>query len=100
MKNIQVIDGASNCAYDIYATTDEDFSAIFPAPGQDIQFIEDINDSTAIKQILARMWQHRIPKSEVNGIDGTLFYELTEKKQFYPNRQELDLTNGLGRSQR
>ncbi len=30
MKNIQVIDGALNCVYDIFPLTDEDFSVIFP----------------------------------------------------------------------
>jgi hypothetical protein len=29
MKNIQIIDGADNCAYDIYQITDEDFKIIF-----------------------------------------------------------------------
>lgn len=28
MKNIQVIDGAMNCAYDIFAATDEEFKLI------------------------------------------------------------------------
>lgn len=30
MKNIQVIDGAQNCMYDIFAATDEELSLIFP----------------------------------------------------------------------
>ena len=28
MKNIQVIDGAVNCVYDVFAATDEEFSCI------------------------------------------------------------------------
>lgn len=99
MKNIQVIDGAINCAYDVYATTEEEYLKIFPKQGQDIQFIEDIRDDKDVKQILARMWKNRLNKTEIIGIHGTLFYELTEKKQFYPNKQELDITSGLGRSQ-
>ena len=35
VKNIQVIDGAVNCVYDIYSATDEEFSLIFPS-GTDI----------------------------------------------------------------
>ena len=31
MKNIQVIDGARNCVYDIFAATEEEFALIFPA---------------------------------------------------------------------
>ncbi len=99
MKNIQVIDGATNCAYDVYATTEEEFLRIFPESGQDIQFIEDIRDNEEIKQILDRMWKNRLNKPEISGIHGTLFYELTEKKQFYPNKKESDLTAGLGRAQ-
>jgi hypothetical protein len=99
MKNIQVVDGAVNCAYDVYSTTEEDFLKIFSAPGQDIQFIEDIRDDVEIQQILSRMWKRRLNKPEINGIHGTLFYELIDKKQFYPNKQESDLTNGLGRPQ-
>jgi len=30
MKNIQVIDGAVNCAYDIFAATDEEFAPSSP----------------------------------------------------------------------
>jgi hypothetical protein len=99
MKNIQVIDGAINCAYDVYTATEEEFLKIFPEPGQDIQFIEDIRDNEDIKQILARIWKRRLSEPEVDGIHGTLFYELTEKKQFYPNKKESDLTIGLGRAQ-
>lgn len=98
MKNIQVIDGAINCAYDVYTATEEEFLKIFPEPGQDIQFIEDIRADEDIRQILAPMWKRRLNKPEVNGIHGTLFYELTEKKRFYPNNQESDLTIGLGRA--
>jgi hypothetical protein len=56
-------------------------------------------DDEDIKQILARIWKRRLNKPEVDGIHGTLFYELTEKKQLYPNKKESDLTIGLGRAQ-
>ena len=35
MKNIQVIDGAENCVYDIFSATDEEFALIFEA-GADV----------------------------------------------------------------
>jgi hypothetical protein len=41
MKNIQVIDGANNAVYDIFAATDEEFTLIFPE-GQDVAFIEEV----------------------------------------------------------
>ncbi len=80
MKNIQVIDGAINCAYDIYAATEEDFLLIFPGSGQDIQFIEDIKDQESAVQALSRLWQKRLSKPDIQGIHGTLFYELPAKK--------------------
>ena len=42
MKNVQVIDGADNCTYSIYAFTDGEFLKIFPAARQDVEFIEDV----------------------------------------------------------
>jgi hypothetical protein len=99
MKNIQVIDGANNCAYDVYSATEDEFRIVFPEPDQDIQFIEDIRDDENIKKVLSQIWKRRLNKPEINGIHGTLFYELTDKKQFYPNRKDSDLTVGLGRSQ-
>ena len=94
MKNVQVIDGAVNCAYSIYQFTDEEFAAIFPAPGQNIEFIEDVIARTgdeASGNILGCVWQRELHKSEIVGIHGTLFYELEEKKEFYPNKKESDL---------
>ncbi len=41
MKNIQVIDGAVNCVYDIFAATEEEFDLIFPS-GQDVAFIDEV----------------------------------------------------------
>ncbi|BAS58989.1 hypothetical protein NIES2135_14910 [Leptolyngbya boryana NIES-2135] len=99
MKNIQIIDRAINCAYDIYSATDEEFLKIFPNPGQDIQFNEDIEDDEEVRQILARLWKRRVKKSEVHGIHGTLFYQLSEKKRFYPNKKDHDLTINHSRPQ-
>jgi hypothetical protein len=44
MKNIQVIDGADNCTFSIFQATDEEFAAIFPQSGQDIQLSEDLSE--------------------------------------------------------
>jgi hypothetical protein len=100
MKNIQVIDGAINCAYDIYGATAEDFALIFPQPGQDIQFIEDLAiGHEAINRALIRLWNNRLDKKNVQGIHGTLFFDLEAKKTFYPDRQETDLTKNRSRPQ-
>jgi hypothetical protein len=44
MKNIQVIDGAENCVYDIFQASDEEFSPIF-CDGRDIAFIDEVYES-------------------------------------------------------
>jgi len=94
MKNIQVIDGASNCAYSIFQISDESFSLVFPEPGQDVEFIDDFILRVGEKRaddILAPIWASPIAKPHVTGLHGTLFYELPEKKKFYPNKREDDL---------
>jgi len=94
MKNIQVIDGAQNCAYSIYAASNRAFKAIFPGDGQDIEFIEDFIKRVGQKKagkILGPIWRRRLEKQDVNGINGTLFYELKTKKRFYPTKRETDL---------
>jgi hypothetical protein len=43
MRNIQIIDGALNYSYSIYAVTEEDFfQFVFPDLSQDVEFIEDV----------------------------------------------------------
>lgn len=93
MKNIQVIDGAENCAYDIFEASDALFYFIFPH-GRDIAFIEDLKKagiSDEIEREFVNMWGRPLNKKKVRGIDGTLFYELYEKAEYYPNRMESDL---------
>lgn len=93
MKNIQVIDSAINCAYNIYSVTSEVFEKIFPN-GQDIEFSDDLfarlGDETA-QELLSPVWSSRVEKCDVKGVHGTLFYGLDEKKPFYPNKKEVDL---------
>lgn len=93
MKNIQVIDGADNCAYDIFSISDEGFLKIFPN-GQDIEFSEDLFErlgDDAAGNLLDPVWKSRLDKKEVKGIHGTLFYGLQNKKQYYPNKRDDDL---------
>jgi hypothetical protein len=53
MKNVQVIDGARNCVYDVFATSDDDHSLLFP-DGTDIAFAEDFESHVDIDQGGAR----------------------------------------------
>ena len=98
MKNIQVIDGAVNCAYDIFQATDEEFAQIFPA-GQDIAFIDEVyarGNKTQLDSVFKNIWQRRISKVRVNGIHGSLFYELESKKSYYPTRRDEEAINPNG----
>lgn len=98
MKNIQVIDGAINCVYDVFQATEEEFNAIFP-PGQDIAFIDEVyarGDSEALDDAFRSIWTRRVPKAQVHGIHGLLFYELENKKPYYPTRVDEEARNPDG----
>jgi len=98
MKNIQVIDAAKNCTYDIFSATEEDFVAIFPASGQDVEFIEDFIErigESAAEKICNRLWTARLDKKTAAGIHGTLFYGLESKRKFYPTKRESEMVVSL-----
>jgi len=100
MKNIQVIDGAENSVYDIFAATDADFRMIF-GRGEDVAFIDDVfrkhrTKTKRLKSALARLWTRRIPKREAQGINGLLFYGVPQKKAFYPTRRDEEAINPDG----
>jgi hypothetical protein len=105
MKNIQVIDGAVNATYSIFQATDDEFAAIFPMPGQDIEVVEDyvgrVGDVAANKT-LSRLWERPIHKHSVQGIHGTLYYDYKEKAKYLPkSRREIDRPEGqLNESER
>lgn len=94
MKNVQIIDGADNCTYSIYAFTDEEFFTIFPGPEQDVEFIDDALARLgleALDRALEEVWTRPVRKPDVIGVHGTLFYELEQKKRFYPSKSESDV---------
>lgn len=93
VKNIQIIDGANNCTYSIYAVPDMTFDLLFPQEGQDIEFIKDFIarlGSARAGELLAPIWEHRVDKRGVAGIHGTLFFDLSHKREFCPNKRETD----------
>lgn len=97
-KHIQVIDGAVNCVYDIFAITEEEFSLIFPE-GQDVAFIDEVYERGNRRQLDAaftNIWRRRTPKKDAVGIDGLLFYELDAKKSYYPTRRDEEAVNPNG----
>lgn len=98
MKNIQVIDGAVNCVYDIFQATDEEFAQIF-ARGEDIAFIDEVLErvnENLLDSLFAEIWKRRVAKRQANGIHGVLFYELDAKKPFYPTRRDEEAVNPDG----
>ncbi len=95
MKNIQVIDGADNATFSLFQATDDEFVMIFPAPGQDIELIEDfvarVGDE-AVGKIMGPIWGRPILKRDAMGLHGTLYYEWDEKRQHLPaTKREVDL---------
>lgn len=98
MKNIQVIDAALNCVYDIFAATDEEFDLIFPS-GEDVAFIDEVyarGEEIKLNEAFRHIWSRRVQKIKVNGIHGMLFYEHENKKVYYPTRRDEEAANPDG----
>ena len=105
MKNIQIIDGADNATFSLFQATDDEFAAIFPGPGQDMELIEDfvarVGDEVAGK-IMGPIWERPILKRDALRLHGTLFYEWARKRQHLPaTKREVDLDPlSINRAQR
>ena len=98
MKNIQVIDGADNCVYDVFAATDEEFALVFQA-GEDVAFIDEVRErgpSAALDRAFKSIWTRRLVKADVVGIHGLLFYEFEKKKKYYLTRRDEEAQNPGG----
>ena len=98
MKNIQIIDGAVNCVYDIFSATEEEFNMVFK-PGTDIAFNDEVfenGDEDTLIEIFRRIWTRPVPKHRANGIHGVIFYGLEEKKAYYPTRKDAEAINPDG----
>ena len=69
MKNVQIIDNADNCKYEIFGTTDVEFECIFPG-GADVEFAEEFFDRVGEKranEITEAMWKRRVEKKKCAG---------------------------------
>lgn len=70
LKNIQIIDGALNATFSVFQATEEEFAAIFPAEGQDMELIEDFVRAVGEEQagrILWPVWERPILKRDARG---------------------------------
>ena len=98
MKNVQIIDGALNCTYSVFAFTDDEFKVVFPGEGQDIEFIEDVAarlGEERLVEVMKPTWERILDKKNVNGIHGTLFYQLEYKKRYYPTKKDNEMVTGI-----
>jgi hypothetical protein len=94
LKNIQIIDRAENATFSVFQATEEEFSSIFPADGQDIELIEDFivrfGDIQALR-ILNPVWERPILKRDAHGIHGTLYYGYEDRRKYLPvTKREVD----------
>jgi hypothetical protein len=94
LKNIQIIDGALNATFSVFQATEDEFTAIFPANGQDIELIEDFIKRCGVEEasrILGPIWERPILKRDAQGIHGTLYYEYGDRRQYLPaTKREVD----------
>jgi hypothetical protein len=93
MKNIQIIDGATNATFSLFQATDEEYAAIFPN-GRDMELVEDLierlGDDVA-NRVLTPLWSRPLLKRVAAGIHGTLFYDNEHRREHIPqSKREVD----------
>lgn len=74
------------------------FDLVF-APGTDVAFSEELNarpDAEAVFAALPTIWSNRVPKPEVQGIHGTVFYDVAWKRQYCPTLRDAEAVNPDG----
>jgi hypothetical protein len=96
-RNVQVITSARNCTFSVFRAGPAEFSALFPTPGQDIEFAEDVFDRLGVAQsvpLLTPIWQRPIAKADVIGIHGTLYFDFQHRRDSMPaSKRERDREN-------
>jgi hypothetical protein len=86
-RHVQVITSARNCIFGIFRATASEFLTLFPGPGQDIEFAEDVFERLGVAHavpLLTPIWQRPVAKSAVIGIHGTLFFDFQHRRQTLP----------------
>ena len=93
VKNIQIIDGASNATFSIFQATDAEFAVVFP-DGRDLEVVDDLIERVGegeADRVLTPIWERPIMKRDAQGIHGTLFYDSEIRREFLPkSRRETD----------
>lgn len=93
MKNVQIIDGASNATFSLFQATEEEFAAIFP-DGRDLELVDDLIERLGDDEagrVLAPLWGRPVLKRDALGIHGTLFYDGGHRRDHIPpSKREVD----------
>ena len=87
MKNVQIIDSASNATFSIFQATEDEFAAMFPN-GREMEIADDLIGRLGEQEanrVLSGLWERPILKRDVAGIHGTLFYDADERREFLPS---------------
>ena len=86
MKNIQVIDGASNATFSIFQATEEEFASIFP-DGREMEIADDVVERLGEDEagrLFSALWTRPILKRDAVGVHGTLFYDADHWRECLP----------------
>lgn len=97
MKNIQVVDGASNTTLPVYRVSDASFALVFRT-GTDIAFFDEVearlrDEGRNPVAVLSTLWEEAtlVQKQDVDGIDGTLHMRASSAlAECFPNRSTYD----------
>jgi hypothetical protein len=94
LRNIQIIDRAVNATFSVFQATEDEFLAIFPAVGQDMEFIEDFvgrRGGEQSERILRPIWERPVLKRDAQGIHGTLYYGYEDRRHYLSaTKREVD----------
>jgi hypothetical protein len=92
------MDGALNATFSVFQATEDEFAAIFPAEGQDMELIEDFLKRVGEEQarrILQPTWNRPVLKRDALGIHGTLYYQYADRRRYLPTtKREVDWDDG------
>jgi hypothetical protein len=93
-RTIQTIEGPGDFACRVWQLSAEDFARVFPAPGQDIEWVGDLAGrlgDDAAAELFERMRGRPLEKGRISGIDGTLLFGLEDRREFFPpSKREID----------
>jgi hypothetical protein len=63
-----------------------------------VEFAEDFFEWVGEEkgtQTTVDLWKRPVAKKDVRGIHGTLFYQLTHKRRYYPTKRESEMVLAL-----